>query len=185
MMSDCTMTTSGHSDGFKAILLGAGLLIVAGLFLPFGLDRQANLDAENARISAEAESVTGRILSSDMAYRFPLSDSDCYWKVKVKFAYQVNGSQYSVDQQWRFYSRLTLSGLGQKERGKTAAKTRAAQYAKDKAVTVYYHPSDPRGAWLGPKPPAGSLLMLPVFIFGIWGAIILAFGVYFEVSDPK
>ena len=112
MASDGDAAAPGDLDPIKAILLGVALLALAGIFLPFGLSSQKNLDTENARLSAEAVNVTGKILSSDMAYRCPLSDGDCYWRVKVKFAYIVDGSRYSVDQRWRFYSRLTLSGLG-------------------------------------------------------------------------
>ena len=187
MMTNDTTPASGDIDGFKAFMLGAALLVVAAVFLPFGLDRQADRDAEGARISAETLTVTGRITSSSLKYRCPLSEySECYWRVNADFAYEVNGSRYSSNQKWRFYDRLISDHGAERDGGKAGAKGRVAQYAKDRTIPVYYHPSDPSGAWLNPKPSVGfTLLLLPVFFCGIWGVIIIAFGIYIMVSDAK
>jgi hypothetical protein len=150
------------------------MLFLAAVFLPLASNRQEYLEAEGTRISAEAINVSGLILSSKPRETCSENVSYCSWSAVVKFSYEIRGSQYTGEQSW-----------GVKDGGQAARQ--AAQYPGGTAAPLYYHPSDPAKAWLkGPKPPVGlSLWYLPTMILGLWGAIILAGGLYYPGREAN
>ena len=165
--------------GLMVFMLGAGMLAWGVYWLPRNSQDIASQRIAFARISAEAMTVQGTVVSSKLSQRCPLSESPCHWYVFVDYAYEIDDSLLIGDQ--RLLVRETDKpfpfGIAEDNAIRQGV---LARYVPGTAVPVHYFPADPKGAWLSPRPfnPKNPLPWQDGLPFVLLGVPILGLGVF-------